>query len=114
MVFQVNGLDHGPLLRTVPREVGEVLERVAALLLYLERFLALLAELLHRPLEVEDDVVLGRVQHLAHGAGYAVGVVVRVLYCLQLRRDLGGKAVGQGMGDLAEDVGAGGDSCEVY
>lgn len=84
MVLQVDGLDHGALLRAVPRKVGEVLERVAALLLDLESLLALLAELLHRPLEIEDDVVLGRVQHLAHGAGYAVGVVVRVLYCLQL------------------------------
>ena len=80
VVLQVDTFDERTLLSALPDEVGEVLERLVALLLHLEGVLALLAELFHRPLEVEDNVVLGCVEYLADGARDSVRVVVHILH----------------------------------
>lgn len=92
--LEIDTLDLRLLVRAVASQVGEVAQRVVALLLNLERLLTTLAELLDGAVEVEDDVILGGVQDLANGAGDARGVVMGILHCGELGRNLLREAVG--------------------
>lgn len=105
---EVDALHHRSLLPAVAVEVAKVLERNLALLAHLESLLAALAEILDGLLETDAEVVGGVAQDLADRGRNAVGVGVDVVHGLQLSSDLGRKTMGQGVGDLVENVVRGG------
>lgn len=93
MTLQIHSLHLSALVCAVADEVGKILECLTTLLLDFQSFLATLAELLNRALEVEDNMVFRRVQDLPYGACDPVCITMSILDICKLSRDLIGQSV---------------------
>ncbi len=101
---QIHAFNHAAMVCAVMHEVAEVLERHIALLAHLESFITAAVELLDRALKVYPQILCGNPQYLAHRARDPRAVGVHVVDSSELRRDLVVETVGEGVGNLAENV----------
>jgi len=100
MVIKIHGIHHLALMSTPLYEVGEVFERIVALLANLDRLIAASTKLLNGLFEIDLQVVGRDLQHLADLARDAAAVGVDVVQGCKLNRNLLAQPMRKGMGNL--------------
>jgi hypothetical protein len=109
--LKIHGLDAATQLGALVDEIPKVLPRDLALAARLQGLLPLDAEVLDAALQTDAQVVGWEAEDFADRGGDACGVGVNVVDFFELGGDLGCETAGEGVWDLADDVGGCGDGC---